>query len=199
MSDDSTAERGSAAGPLAGERLAQARRDQDIAIKDIAKELHLDEHKVQALEQNQFDVLGAPVFAKGHLRKYASLVKVPVDDILTDYYQLNRSQGAPPVVGAPRKNQRDIDLSKYLLPGIVGLLVIILISWWLASGSPLPSFGGDDAPEGDITLPTSMPVRSPGVLPANDDQDAGDDTGERDLQPQARARGATTYTASDAP
>ncbi len=46
----------------------------------MAKELHLDEPKVQALEENQFDVLGAPVFAKGHLRKYAELVGVPVDD-----------------------------------------------------------------------------------------------------------------------
>ena len=156
-------------GPLAGERLAAARRDQDIAIKDIAKELHLDQHKVQALEQTQFDVLGAPVFAKGHLRKYAALVKVPIDDVLTDYYQLNRSVGAPPVVGAPRKTQRDIDLVKYAVPAAGVLFALIIISWWLASGSPLPSFGGDDAPEGDITLPTSTPVRPPSAQPVNED------------------------------
>ena len=60
-------------GPLAGERLAVARRNQQITVLEIAKELHLDEHKVRALEQNDFDVLGAPVFAKGHLRKYAQL------------------------------------------------------------------------------------------------------------------------------
>ena len=44
-------------------------------------------------------MLGAPVFAKGHLRKYAEMVGVDVDDIMTDYYQMNRSTGTPPVVG----------------------------------------------------------------------------------------------------
>ena len=54
---------------------------------------------MQALEENRFDVLGAPVFAKGHLRKYADLVGVPIEDVLADYYSLNRAVGAPPVVG----------------------------------------------------------------------------------------------------
>ena len=61
---------------MAGERLAIARREQQIPVIEIAKELHLDEPKVRALERNEFDVLGAPVFAKGHLRKYAQLVDV---------------------------------------------------------------------------------------------------------------------------
>ena len=34
-------------GPLAGERLAAARREQQITVLEVAKELHLDEPKVQ--------------------------------------------------------------------------------------------------------------------------------------------------------
>ena len=74
-----------ASGPLAGERLAEARRDSQITVIDIAKELHLDEYKVRALERNEFDVLGAPVFAKGHLRKYAQLVKVDEADVMAEF------------------------------------------------------------------------------------------------------------------
>ena len=62
--------------PQGGARLAKARRALQIPVVEIAKELHLDEPKVKALERNEFDVLGAPVFAKGHLRKYAQLVRV---------------------------------------------------------------------------------------------------------------------------
>jgi cytoskeleton protein RodZ len=119
-------------GPLAGQRLAMARRENDISISEIAKELHLDEAKVQALEENLFDVLGAPVFAKGHLRKYAELVGVPTDDVLADYYKLNRSIGAPPVVG-PRKLKPPVDIS--LGPWIAGAVLIALLAvtiyWWL--------------------------------------------------------------------
>ena len=43
-------------GPRGGERLAEARRERQIAVIEIAKELHLDEHKVRALERNEFDL-----------------------------------------------------------------------------------------------------------------------------------------------
>jgi len=120
-------------GPIAGMRLAEARRAQDISVLDIAKELHLDEQKVRALEENKFDVLGAPVFAKGHLRKYAELVGVPLDDILADYYSLNRAVGAPPVVGRPRKIERDYHLGQWLAAiMIIALLgaVVVGVYWW---------------------------------------------------------------------
>jgi cytoskeleton protein RodZ len=122
----------SPSGPLAGQRLAIARREHDISIAEIAKELHLDEAKVQALEENLFDLLGAPVFAKGHLRKYAELVGVPTDDVLADYYKLNRSTGAPPVVG-PKRLKPPVDIS--LGPWIAGAVLIALLAgaiyWWL--------------------------------------------------------------------
>ena len=119
--------------PLAGMRLAEARRTQDITVLDIAKELHLDEPKVRALEENNFEVLGAPVFAKGHLRKYAELVGVPTDDILADYYSLNRAVGAPPVVGRPRKRERDYHLGQWFAAiAIIALLgaVVVAAYWW---------------------------------------------------------------------
>ena len=110
-------------GPLAGERLAEARRARQISVLEIAKELHLDEPKVRALEKNEFDALGAPVFAKGHLRKYAQLVGVDNDDVLADYYRLTRSQAMPPVVTHRRKPQRGV------FPGPwVAAIVVLLIA-----------------------------------------------------------------------
>jgi len=121
-------------GPLAGQRLAEARRANDISIADIAKELHLDESKVQALEENQFEVLGAPVFAKGHLRKYAELVDVPVDDMLADYYALNRSVGPPPVVGPrKRKRRRNISLGPWAVAGLLLVVLAAAFYWWIGS------------------------------------------------------------------
>ncbi len=117
------------ASPVGGERLAETRRAHGISVHEIAKELHIDEPKVRALEENRFDVLGAPVFAKGHMRKYAELVGLPVDDILADYSQLNRSAGAPPVVGPPRKVPREILIGPWV-GGVVVILVLALAAWW---------------------------------------------------------------------
>lgn len=119
------------AGPVGGERLAEARREQQISVLEIAKELHLDEPKVRALEQNDFDVLGAPVFAKGHLRKYAQLVGVDADDVFADYYRLTRSTGMPPIVTGRTKVRREIR------PGpLIAVIIIVLaaaLAYWLFS------------------------------------------------------------------
>lgn len=129
-----------AAGPVCGGRLAAARHARGISVIEIAKELHLDEPKVRALEENRFDALGAPVFAKGHMRKYANLVGVPIDDILADYYGLNRSVGAPPVVGPPRKIPREVSPGSWV-GGTAVILVVAAAAWWWfnmkpESGSP---------------------------------------------------------------
>jgi cytoskeleton protein RodZ len=151
--EESTPDDGSQ-GPLAGERLAEARREQQIAVIEIAKELHLDEYKVRALERNDFDVIGAPVFAKGHLRKYAQLVKVDEADVMADYYQLNRSSGAPPVIPT-RSRPRQV-----MSPGPwVAVIVVILIAatgyWWFAvrETTSEPPVTGEIAPLPQNSLP----------------------------------------------
>ena len=127
-----------ASGPLGGERLAAARRAHEISATDIAKELHLDELKIRALEKNDFAMLGAPVFAKGHLRKYAELVGVSADDVIADYYELNRSTGAPPVVGPARKFRRDISLGPWITGGIIAIIIASTAYWWFSRGPGLP-------------------------------------------------------------
>ncbi len=125
-------------GPVGGERLAEARRAQQITVLEIAKELHLDELKVLALERNDFDVIGAAVFAKGHLRKYAQLVQVDEGDLMLDYYQLNRSAALPQVVSTRPKPRREASPG----PWIAAFMIIFIVGaayWWYANGRSAPA------------------------------------------------------------
>jgi len=118
-------------GARGGERLAEARREQQISVLEVAKELHLDEPKVRALERNDFEVLGAPVFAKGHLKKYASLVGVDEDDVLADYYQMTRQETIPPFVIGRKRVRQEMSPG----PWIAVIIVIIVAAasyWWFA-------------------------------------------------------------------
>ena len=118
-------------GPRAGELLADARREQQISVLEIAKELHLDEAKVRGLERNEFELLGAPVFAKGHLRKYAELVGIDPDDVLEDYYKLTRQDALPPVVVARRRMRQDISPGPWIA-AIVVIFVAAAAYYWFA-------------------------------------------------------------------
>lgn len=123
--------------PACGELLAEARRAQQITVLEIAKELHLDEPKVRALENNDFGVLGAPVFAKGHLRKYSQLVGVDVDDVFAGYYRLTRSSGLPPVVLERPRIRQDFSPG----PWIAGIIAVLAaaVAYWLIVSRDVPS------------------------------------------------------------
>lgn len=125
-------------GPLGGERLAAARREQQIGVHEVAKELHLDEAKVRALEANEFDVLGAPVFAKGHLRKYAELVGVDEDDVFADYFKMTHTADLPPVISRRPKIRKEISPGPWIAAFIV-LVAAALAYWWFVVQPSAPT------------------------------------------------------------
>ena len=181
---------------MAGERLAEARRDLQIDMIDIAKELHLDEHKVRALECNEFDALDAPVFVKGYLRKYAQLVKVDEADVMADYYQLTRASNAPLVITSWSKPRRTISPG----PWIVAITVIAAAAatyWWFTNRdaelvrpvtgeiAPLPI---TDKPEGEVDSSTES---------SDDTVDAVEDASRVATVPKSFAEAVNTADASE--
>ena len=168
-------------GPVGGERLAEARRALQIPIIEIAKELHLDEYKVRALENNDFDVLGAPVFAKGHLRKYAQLVDVDEADVMADYYQLNRSEASPPVVKFRPVPKADSSPAPWIA-GIVAVIAAVAAYWWFLGRTPAPTIEQTEPvlPQMNVEPAVAEPVDEPTRVSRH--EDAADSTDEDTLE-----------------
>jgi len=81
-----------------GRMLRFARENKELAISTVGKQLKLDMRVIEALERDDYDSIGAPVFVKGHLRKYASFVDVNPDDVMLSYYQVARKQDTTPII-----------------------------------------------------------------------------------------------------
>jgi len=184
-------------GPKCGERLAEARRARQISVLEVAKELHIDEAKVRALEQNDFEILGAPVFAKGHLKKYSQLVGINHDDVLADYYRLTRSQEMPPVVLHRPRPHKEISPG----PWIAAIVVILIaaLAYWLLVERPFEAMPGLARP----VTPAPAAARSPGPAAAGPRVTAGDEAvveeavGDEAVQPAGgEASPAAAETAS---
>ncbi len=167
--------------PLAGERLAEARRLRDISILDIAKELHLDEPKVRALEQNRFDALGAPVFVKGYIRKYAEVVGIPGDEVLADYRQFERPDEPLPVVGLRKPPRPEVPAGPWL-GAILAVAVVAGVAWLWLSGSLDPIF----SPREPATLAPFEPD-APATGDAAAPREPGPGTGDADSEPPEEA------------
>ena len=57
-----------------GQVLRDAREAQNITLEDVAMRLRLMHRQVEAMETDDFESLGQPVFARGFVRNYARLM-----------------------------------------------------------------------------------------------------------------------------
>ena len=190
--DDSDATEASETGPRGGERLRAAREEQQIALLEIAKELHLDEPKLRALERNDFESLGAPVFAKGHMRKYAELVGVDERDVLADYHELTRSAGMPPVVGKRRRPGSEPSPGPWIVL-VLALIAVAFAYWWFTAGRNLATPAAtvpepaarevDEAPAADTPTPGPQTEAGSGADEAPDTESAAEPEADTPSEP----------------
>jgi len=68
-----------------GARLRTAREERGLSIEEVADRLRLNEALVLAMEEDRFGLLGAPVFARGHLKNYAALVGAPEREVMAGF------------------------------------------------------------------------------------------------------------------
>lgn len=105
-----------------GEQLRDAREQRSLSLEQVSEALHLDETVITGLEQENFEKLGAPVYIRGHLKAYAQLLGLPVDEIVGNY-----QAGVPEPVPASTLQQPGIatvTVNPVLWAG--GVLVILL-------------------------------------------------------------------------
>ncbi|MFK8030737.1 MAG: helix-turn-helix domain-containing protein [Gammaproteobacteria bacterium] len=150
-----------------GAELKKAREKQDKSLDDISKELHLDRWMLEALELDDYNSLGAPVFAKGHLRQYAKLLDIDPADLMVGYYKVCGSREQPPLVAdsmleAQRRNERDWN---WVMPVLIGLVVIGIIGgaiYWYMQPTEEPASVGADSDE--LNLAASAALASNTVI-----------------------------------
>jgi cytoskeletal protein RodZ len=68
-----------------GTWIRRQREMREISLREIADVTKISIRYLEALEQDRFDVLPAPVFAKGFLREYARYVGLDADEVVNSY------------------------------------------------------------------------------------------------------------------
>src|SRR5689334_25004081 len=74
-----------------GMRLRTARQRSGLTVLQAAERLHVDARVLEALEAEDFAVLGADVYVRGHLRRYAE----EVGESATQLQELYTNTSAP--------------------------------------------------------------------------------------------------------
>ncbi|MGB7739844.1 MAG: RodZ domain-containing protein [Steroidobacteraceae bacterium] len=102
-----------------GARLRREREAQGISHQQAAESLNLDAMVLAHLEANDFAALGAPVFVKGHLRRYTTMLGLDEDEIVSLYEHSKQQLGEPLLVPKSRLEMAPVR-GKPRWPWVVG-------------------------------------------------------------------------------
>lgn len=148
-----------------GGMLRAERVRRGYSVQHTAEEMHLDIRVIEALEANRFEALGAPVYARGHLRKYATILGLSPATVLARYEALGGTPADPtPIPTAIATPVRVVErrrASKLPL-WIAAAIVIVAGLAWLAF-ERLQSREADSASKSEVVAPTvaQQPVSEP--------------------------------------
>ena len=116
--------------PSIGTVLASARHDQDLDQREVSLRLNIPIATVEALEQDRFDRLGAPVFVRSYLTRYARLLGLPEQQIEQRYRQLGQTEQPPiplKVTRTVKPQTRIRDIRWLYYP--VAVAVVVWFGW----------------------------------------------------------------------
>ncbi len=148
-----------------GRRLRQAREAKGLAIDSVARDLHLNENLIDALENGRSEALPPATFVSGYLRGYGRLLGLDTDVLVRDYFGDEQSMTplAPNAAAAEvRSSDAPVKAITYL---IIIALAVLLVLWWLSrqpdegvpSAEPeIESMGAGDTLE--LSLPPAAEV-----------------------------------------
>jgi cytoskeleton protein RodZ len=129
--------------PDIGNTLREARIRRGLSITDVENVIKIRTKYLQALEENDFEVLPGPTVVKGFLRSYALFLKVDPDRLLYEYrsqYESRQEEVGPlrTEMTQQRRTQTSAERMKkrtrrtqrgYVTAAVVAIIIIIVIAY----------------------------------------------------------------------
>lgn len=166
-----------------GTWLRHQRELRQISLREIADTSKISLRYLEALEEERFDLLPAPVFAKGFLRQYARYVGLDPEETV-NFYLSARAPDLEVEMVAEEPPRRGLSTGAYVAIVVAMVALLVALVWgigWLGenrepSPTATPSSGApEQTPAGTAPAGTAPTDRAPAdaEAPASDDAPPG--------------------------
>lgn len=124
-----------------GEILQTAREKKKLTVEQVEKATRIRAKFITALEQNRFDLLPGPTFARGFVKNYAAFLGLPIEEALA-FYRRQANDERAPVLPQQFINKKSLFTPQYFTAISVGGLLLaffiyLVFSYLQFAGSPV--------------------------------------------------------------
>jgi len=156
--------------PGYGQVLAQARKDKELSLADVATKLKLTVRQVEALEAEDGGQLPGDVFLRGFVRNYARLMELDPDAVIAP---MDAEAAVAETITAHSEGVTisSRGLKRWLLIPVIILAVFVVfvavLYQWLRQGEDtLLTQGANNSGHAEVTQTLSLPNSVSGAEPA---------------------------------
>jgi cytoskeleton protein RodZ len=145
-----------------GETLRSAREAAQVSLEQAGEELRIEPKFLAALEEERYETIGIPVFAKGYLKLYCEYLGLDYRRLLP-LYEEKAGRQAPPLKGRHSIERHESSGSGMWLTLGLAAVVLVLFLIWLLRDSLSDGIGavvGTRAPSSVATLPAASKAPS---------------------------------------
>jgi cytoskeletal protein RodZ len=105
----------------------------EISLREIAESSRISLRYLEAFEQDRFDLLPAPLFAKGFLREYAKFVGLDPDEVVNYYLSASPREAGAERPPRSRLRPRARISPAAILGAALFVLALVVAMWFLTS------------------------------------------------------------------
>ena len=106
-----------------GNTLSRARRARAITLEDVERDTHVSRRYLQALENEDFSIFPAPVYARGFLRTYSRYLGLNPDELLRVFPSGELTVDITPLPTMSRPPEQLINVN-WLVAGVVAIFLL---------------------------------------------------------------------------
>jgi cytoskeleton protein RodZ len=120
-----------------GHLLRQAREEQGLSQMEAARDLHLTSKVINAIEEDNFELIPSFVFARGYIRSYARHVGLDGQALVAAFDTVYGvpDLGARPISGGLQSKPSDTWVKLISIVFVIGLLAASIVWWQSQNGS----------------------------------------------------------------
>jgi cytoskeleton protein RodZ len=143
-----------------GDRMRREREMRGVTLEEISESTKISKRSLQALEEEDFDLLPGGIFNKGFVRAYARFLGIDEEQAVADFMAANNEQLATedqfPLKIQDRQAQPPLNPKRSLAPVILALLVLVVVAGaWTFWTRHRPPRAGNEPESSETSLPVN--------------------------------------------